>query len=87
MRNMLRSKSVRADAAGMPFFALPCDCACTICILRQIDMSSSLANVCVPFWCRSSTVVSVTYLDDRILSFVGALAMTLGTDVTCGDYV
>lgn len=30
-------------------------------------------------------VVSVTYLDDLILSFVGAPAMMLGTDVICGN--
>lgn len=83
MRNVFRTEPVRADAAGMLVLALLCSSACAMYKLRHKYVSSSPAIACSPLWCRSSTVVSVTYLDDLILSSVGAPATMLGTSTVC----
>lgn len=87
VRNMLRTEPVRADAAGMPFSALPSGLVCIVTAqcsrvpTRRLQPDVYM-YVCV--WYRSSTVVNVTYLEDHTLFFDGALATMLGMCTGCG---
>lgn len=82
VRNLLGTESICADAAGM-LFALRY--LCLRRIINGAEVHKLLCRLFIRYTCRrSSTVVSVTYLDDLILSFVGGLVTMLGTCATRG---